>query len=527
MGMNDASAADRCDPLGNPFAGYGSPVEGTEFVGRDTPIRSVRTRTFESYETASVAIVGPPRVGKSSLARYALDRFATGQSKRGLTFVPVWLTVSGCESEQSLFRELVFLLHTWMTDHDLHTDRLDPLYDALEATTSWDAMRMRTRNYLRQLRRLGYQAVVVLDEFDAARNIFGRAAPFELLRALAYEPEVRVALITTSRRDLEAIVVRSSPELSTFPQIFGVEIALGCFDEGELGLLLDRSPRLDAAVRDVLLPWLIQETGGQPYLASALLSVLHDRWAVGGIPPAAELKADLEDAVATCGALTVKHHEQMLELLRSEGRLSTLLQVVFGPQIDAKPLDAERLQKEGIIRATADGWDAFSEGFREYLAILERTSGDWPLWQQTETRLRAELVTALETVYGEHWQLKLDESQRKIVSQCEARREQRRRTYGELAPDDNILEYTNPADLRDIMMRHWDQLAPFFGQTKADWHERIGVLAEGRTPMAHNRQSGVPPILMERFRKSCQDVLEWLDAAETTRRAHADAPGAG
>ncbi|TLQ42506.1 AAA family ATPase [Streptomyces marianii] len=510
MGVNAAEPDGPLDLITNPYAGYGSPVAGPEFVGRTTAISSIRNRTFTSLETASVSIVGPPRVGKSSLARHVHDQLATGRSVRGLTFVPVWITVSGCDSEQSLFRELAYAVQTWMSDRDLHADRLEPLYESLSAVVSWDDMRMRLRTYMRRLRRLQYQVVAVLDEFDAARNVFRRPEPYEFLRALAYEPDVRVALITTSRRGLAEIVVRSTPELSTFPQIFGLPVTLGCFDTRELTALIARSPHIGPDLRQPLLTWLGREAGGQPFLASALLSVLHDRWAIHGVPPPAELPHHLGEAVATCSDLTVRHHEHMLELLRDEDRLKTLLEVLFGPQVNAQPQDAERLAREGIIRPTADGWEGFSENFQEYLGLLERRSDDWSLWQLTETRLRAGLTTALRAAYGDLWLVKLRECQKRLIEKCESRQERVQRGFRELAPDESPLDYAYPQDLLAIIMMHWEQLRPALGHSKDGWQERLELIARVRTPMAHNRRSGTSPLLMERFREYCQDVLRWL-----------------
>ncbi|MBE1536714.1 Cdc6/Cdc18 family protein [Actinomadura algeriensis] len=511
MGLNDFGDRDGAAVVPNPYAGYGAPVAGPEFVGREDELRSMRSRTFASLQTASVTIVGPPRVGKSSLAKQVLDLFAVGTSPAGLRFVPVWITVSGCDSEQSLFRELVHVVQMWLVDHDAPMERLEPRHDAFASTTTWDDMRLRLRTYLREVRALGYQIVAVLDEFDAARNIFHRAAPFELLRAVAYEPDVRVALITTSRRDLAEIVVRSTPEVSTFPQIFGVPVTPGCFGERELAALIERSPVAGDELRAPLHGWLTEETGGQPFLASALLSVLHDRWeAEGGPPEPGGADEQFGEAVAVCSRLIVRHHEQMLELLREENRLGTLLEVLFGPQLSATPADAVRLRNEGVIRATDDGWAAFSVNFQQYLGLLERTMDDWGLWQVTETRLRAALAAALETVYGDIWEIRLAESQGRLVKDCESRRRRARRGFTELAPDDNLLEYTYPAELKQIIMLHWAQLAPILGQSREAWGERLDLLAQVRTPMAHNRRSGPPAPLMERFRSSCQEILKWL-----------------
>jgi hypothetical protein len=507
VGISEPGAAP------NPYANYGFPVFGPEFVGRHDHIRSIRSRTFTSLEAASISIVGPPRVGKSSLARHVIDRFATGGNARGLIFVPVWITVSGTESEQSLFRDLAAIVRGWLAEHGSHGDRLESAYQALAVSATWDDMRICLKTYLRQLRRSGYQVVAVLDEFDAARNTFTRSAPFELLRSIAYEPEIRVALITTSRRMLSEIVQRSTAELSTFPQIFGLPVILGCFSEAELTALIARSPYQDEWLRQALLAWLLPETGGQPFLSSALLSVLHDQWAADG-PPVSPCEAETQfsDAVATCGQLIVDHHEKMLELLREEGRLVKLLEVLFGPQETAGPLDAERMAREGILKKADDGWAAFSESFHQYLSLLEgtRTSDNWRLWQRTETGLRTALATALESAYGDLWQIKLKDSQPRLIQKCEDRREHARRAFPDLAPDDNLLEYTYPQDLLDIMMMHWDQVAPAFGHSKEDWRQRVELVAKMRTPVAHNRRTGTSPLSTEQFRSACREILEWL-----------------
>ena len=496
---------------GNPYAGYGSPVTGAEFVGRASDIRSIRDRTFSQPEVASVSIVGPPRVGKSSLAQQVLDKFATGQSPRGATFVPVWITVSGAVSEQSLFRDLASLILDWLDDHGLPTDRLQDSYAKLDKAVGWDEMGMALKHYLRQVRRAGYQPIVVLDEFDAARNVFHRAAPFQLLRAIAYERAGRVALIVTSRRTLADIVVKSSPEESTFPGIFGRTVTLGHFTRAELATLIARSPYADQGLRESLLAWLDVETAGQPFLSSALLSEVHERWAADGLPAPGDRAQQYQDAVLACGQLTVDYYTSMLELLREEGKLVQLLEVLFGPQETVTQADIKLMADARIIKQTDRGWAAFSESFSQYLLLLEdtRTSDNWLLWHRTETGLRAALTVALERAYGETWPTRLAESQKKLVDACRTR-QQRDRSFGDAVTDDSLLDYAYPKDLLAIMKMHWAQVKPVFGHSKDAWEHHVELIAKVRTPMAHNRQAGTTPALMEKFRTVCQEILDWL-----------------
>lgn len=502
--------------LANPYANYGNPVTGPDFVGRRGNVRSIRSRTFTLLETASVSIVGPPRIGKSSLARYVSDEFASGKSAKGLTFLPVWVTVSGTGSEQSLFRLLASRTYGWLTSQGRDTEKVDAPYAQLRDAVQWDDMCMHLLSYLQELRRAGFQVVAVLDEFDAARKVFSDSAPFELLRTIAHEPDIRVALIITSRRTLKDIVVRSTAELSTFPGIFGIPERLGCCNSAELTELIERSPHADEVLRKTLFALLERETGGQPFLASGLLSVLHDRWAADGPPDnQADVEEQFADAVAACGQFIVDHHESMLDLLREEGRLTKLFEVLFGPQVSVGPLDAETMAQEGIIKNTDSGWAAYSESFQQYLSRLEDTltSESHMLWPKTEVALRAALTEALESAYGGGWPAELAESQPRLVAECE-----RRRSHLPDTSDGNLLDYTQPGELLSIIMMHWDQVEPFFGHDKEEWRTHLEFAKKMRVPLAHSRRAEMSAQNLERFRVTCQEILRWLEKAPGRRK---------
>lgn len=499
----------------NPYANYGNPVSGAEFVGRRDRIQSIRNRTFTLLETASVSIVGPPRIGKSSLAMYVRDEFAAGSSVRGLIFVPVWITVSDAGSEQALFRELARRVQGWLTRRGLDTGHAQAEYEALRAASSWDEMQIQLKVYLEELRRTGYQVVAVLDEFDAARKVFTHSAPFGLLRAIAYEPEIRVALIITSRRTLNDIVVRSTAELSTFPGIFGAPETLGCFGDDELTELIERSPYTGEGLRKTLFALLERETGGQPFLSSALLSALHERWAGHGPPASSEgIEEHFTGAVTDCGQLIAEHHRTMLELLREEGRLTTLFEVLFGPQVTADQPAAKRLAQEGIIKESGDGWTAYSESFQQYLSRLEDSlaTESHILWPMTEVGLRGALTAGLRHSYGDRWQSALADSHPRLVRECE-----RRRSHVPGTHDEDLLDYTYPDDLLTILKTYWHQVEPFFGHSRQEWEARLEFVKHMRTPLSHSRRSKMSPQDLEKFRVTCLEILKWLEAARAAR----------
>ena len=58
--------------MDNPFSNYGSIVSGRDFVGRAYEIQAVNRRLVNPVDPGNLAIIGDPRVGKSSLAYQAL-----------------------------------------------------------------------------------------------------------------------------------------------------------------------------------------------------------------------------------------------------------------------------------------------------------------------------------------------------------------------------------------------------------------------------------------------------------------------
>ncbi len=60
----------------NPFADYGSTVTGNRFIGRKEEIQAVKNRIFDE-RYGNLAIMGLPRIGKSSLARHAIIQYQT------------------------------------------------------------------------------------------------------------------------------------------------------------------------------------------------------------------------------------------------------------------------------------------------------------------------------------------------------------------------------------------------------------------------------------------------------------------
>lgn len=91
--------------LENPFADYGNIVSGNRFIGRGKELLKIKERVLGTVY-GNLAIMGLPRVGKSSLAWHAImDRQDELESQKT---IPVFLGIGSCKDNKSFFKKMVF-----------------------------------------------------------------------------------------------------------------------------------------------------------------------------------------------------------------------------------------------------------------------------------------------------------------------------------------------------------------------------------------------------------------------------------
>src|SRR5438132_4496821 len=89
----------------NPLADYGTIVSGSRFIGRHDGLNAIDARVLRPAEPGNLAIIGQPRIGKSSLAYQGI--VAREQELLKEKVVPIWLNLATFDEPSDLFRELV------------------------------------------------------------------------------------------------------------------------------------------------------------------------------------------------------------------------------------------------------------------------------------------------------------------------------------------------------------------------------------------------------------------------------------
>jgi len=203
----------------NPFADYGNIVRGERFIGRRDDLRVIENRVIRPREPGNLAIIGEPRIGKSSLVYKAvIERKDELVAKK---LLPIWINLATYDQAPIFFRSLVTRCVDEMEDLNWLSKPVRIAADrALQDELSWSEGYGRIQRFFEKVRQSGFHVLFILDEFDNARHLFrGDISGFQGLRELSYRPEWRVNYITTSRRTIRDIELQTQA-ISTFDGIF-------------------------------------------------------------------------------------------------------------------------------------------------------------------------------------------------------------------------------------------------------------------------------------------------------------------
>ena len=186
----------------NPYADFGSVITGSRFIGRESELRTIGARIFGTSGFGSIAVVGLPRIGKTSLVSEAIRRARSDAA--GQNVVVARADVGAFDSVNELLRcfaeDLIEEMRVGKICSDLIQKRMNEILSKQEIDFGT------VRSMFRSLRQVGIRPVCILDEFDAGRRVF-KDTPrfFHWLRELCSNPEFKAAVVIVAKRRLQDI----------------------------------------------------------------------------------------------------------------------------------------------------------------------------------------------------------------------------------------------------------------------------------------------------------------------------------
>lgn len=473
-------------------------VSGERFVGRSSELRRLDNRVIRQDRPNPIAVVGLPGVGKSSLCWQATQERKEELLRSGR--LPVWINVGDHATPRGVFVEMAVSVLRSLSESGRMVGRLETMLKALRSAHD-DEFSGYLKEYFIEVRREGFHPVVVLDEFDAARDTFKNSAgPFQWLRGLASTPDTRVGLILIARRSIAHI--EATCGISYLERIVQY-INLGPFDDNDQRIISDAfAQTVDALGAESASFWweAMKWSGGFPYpLMNALAEA---RELVEEERDESRRMSNYQSFVRSfCltwfGLLRRILNEDLLLLPK-------LLGMFFGPPVEFPEDERDQCAKYGLIRRIGGSLVCLSNGFTEFLEGLAFRAELWPLWSETEMLLRTYCGMRLEELFGDAWTnaTTTDHNLNKVLSGIAERRDRLGRTM----ESRDLLDFAYPAELFQILFLKWDKFRHAFGRDRKYWNERFELLTRVRNEAAHVRP--ISKDEMQTAQVYCSEILK-------------------
>lgn len=509
--------------LNNPFADFGGIVHGERFIGRKAAIQKVKERVLgPTY--GNLAIMGLPRVGKSSLAWHAImDR------KKELiesNTIPIFFQCGSCIKSSEFFIKMTTFLYDeldFICDNETYKKKLTGLIDSLKVEYNKEVI----EKYFRYIKRYGYKVIFIFDEFDSVQCFFDKA-DFQFLRELSYNPDIKLCLVTCSRKTIEDIEIKDGG-ISNFAGIFS-DIRLGMFSKEDVSLYWEHFEPF-WRVNDTYKNAISYLTGNHPWLMDKVNSKMF------GLDISENLISKFDDVKLEL----MEALDSLVATIKKEHLIDSAIQLVIGPYYNTDQKQIEKLLKYDFIKKVTPqykenlfsgmklgpSWNdycyiCFSDYssldlYRRYYANVPYVS----LWSDTENLLRYAIKEYLKINFSENWEKELKfllttnppyptfridywENNLNILKKNRDKMIQNFPTMNA----GHLVDFTLTSQIFDLFIRpNWKWFnTHIFKGNREDWNTKFDFLTLLRNPVAHNNIIDNMEEEMRIAREYCQEV---------------------
>ena len=503
--------------LSNPFADYGKIIHGDRFIGRIPEIRTIEQRVLGREKYGNLAIMGLPRIGKTSLAWQAI--MEKKDDLLSMSTIPVFVSVGNCKSSKDFYRTLVSLVNDeveFICEDTQRFNKVNSISQQLNGAHDDVDFSLLIQKYFKFLKRLGYKTIYILDEFDSVQALF-EVSDFQMLRELSTSPETDVCLVTCSRKTIKEIEALNGA-ISNFYNTFK-DIRLAMYSDDDFNLYwswVDNYLKIEDDYKEKAEFY----AGRHPFL----LDFYNNHYFVS--------KENGDDAIVSNLRLEfLNQFSTIQDTLKNENLLDKAIQLVVGPVYDVDKLSEERLLKFGFIKIVDNeqkmnvlgrmmganyqghSYTCFSDYFTN---VLERSIIEdidyWPIWKETEKMVRELIKTYLDERYGSDWETQITADFGKSanwMTSFELLKSTREKTLRLFAGASNhLVDYTLTRDMFNLFINTgWGAwFNQVFGVDKKIWSTKFLFLAEVRNPMAHNNSEFISEEQKALATTYCQEI---------------------
>ncbi len=389
----------------------GGRVPKSRLIGYERYLKELRNHLFENHN--NISIVGLRRMGKSSLINAVM-----GEADEILQEAPLSIIVDLglLNSFDELLEVIAEEVFDYIDSNDLSKDlQIDRYCKKLKKTQTCKIQyRMNLLMLLQRINEYEKRCYLVIDEFDAASNLFQTSADFEFLRELSSRS--RVQLVTVSRRRVYMIEYKTG--CSTLDGIMMTFIVRG-FDENDVKKyydLLENKYRVGLSDEDKykigyfsgFFPYIYSLFGFT--LVNSISNEENDTYVLDINNIFKKIEIDVQN-----------HYSLVYDLMKDEiipGDISNdksrvvekLMSVLLGPIINLTSGQIDYLLSLGYLYKKGDDYYSLSEYYSDYLKNQEYHVDGWNLIIEMEKKLKlmvrrqAQRKLMSEEIPYEYWQ---------------------------------------------------------------------------------------------------------------------------
>jgi hypothetical protein len=512
----------------NPFADNAGIVTGNRFIGRQPEINGIHNRVLgELY--GNLAIVGLPRIGKSSLVWNALIPLKEELLQKN--HILTYISISSGDNATNFFKGLAFaVLEEIEFENELIDTyrRLKSIYNEIKVCQN-DRFELlnQIKKFFKFCKRSNIRTTFILDEFDYSESIF-TVADFQFLRELSTLPDTKICLVTISRRTIQEL----EPENGAISNFYGVfsELRLQLFSDTDSENYWQRVESLGIEISENFRNEVSYFVGSHPYWLDMVNYHIFN-----GIK--AENKTSIE-LLSEIGSELKKtlwdNYDDIIALMDKESLKGHFIQAVVGPVVNLTQKSIERLIKYGLVKPilARDKYGTYfqtlidaglasendisyisiSSHLNDYLKEKETEFDIWALWNEAEHQVRNLITVHLKEKYGEDWRdnfVAKKPKQEKNIIKMEKMRDANKQKFGLLASDD-LVRYTYPLDMWNFfIMSDWTWFQKILNSnTKQDWQAKFYLLGKIRNPIAHSNRDFVLQDEQTKAKEICKELIE-------------------
>lgn len=500
----------------------GDVVEGESLIGYEKFYQKLRRDIL--VNRGNLALVGLHRMGKTSL----MKKLHKEVKHSVPSIIPIFINIQEFVDEEEKFAFNSMLMYIANEIKDSLFRRCAPnqcedfcyVFDKFEKIPfKSNFFRQYFKALFEEIKSLDMHVLLSLDEFDVAEKIFKSNADFELFRSLA-SPDFAVSLVFISRRRLY-MIEKKNENNSTFHGSFPESPLIG-FSDDDVKLFFETLERnYEIFLPSDQIERLKYYAGRSPYIYSAFCHEIVEKKISG------QKNFDADEIYKLVVSTVTNYANVLYDRLQTDGHLSKILGILFGPSLNVTQSDKDLLFFMGYLSDEPDAEDhyqALSGYFTDDLHNKYSVDNSWKNIIDVEKLMKSLVTDAFPTLDNNL----MTQAYSKVFG---AEKKFNHSLYKNFISNNlkvfdrnsTLIEVLSLSDIFVIIQFRWNEIFKKFFDCKVfeAYKEKFELCAKARNPLAHGHPEYLSKFQQYQVNVYCSEMSAEVEVCRCCTVRHA------